>query len=337
MTARRHLPPPTRFGPNALQTKSAAGAQPAAFGGGSKLMAPPPPPVSVPQTGFTRPNGIPGMVQRKPANASVGPSWLRASPAPPPTVARTGVLQRAQLPGGAPPNLWTGGYQISTWQQHQTAIKGGADQIGLRLYELNPNPVSAAKAQTLIIPTPSIHNRDDQPHAILSIENLEQHVWTNTKRIHGHLSTGGKISSDLAKQTESIGETAAYNGFAQKYPNFQLCFAIDPGHGTGIDQLWKKVNHDGTPNTFMVVEAKGPKAKLSKGQMSEAWVTAKLRLFSNSSDLTVAFDGDLAYLAIGLAGNGGNVPYVKGCVCTARWNTNSSALTYSVSHVRNYN
>ena len=300
-----------------------------------------PPPVHWP--GGARP------AQAKPAVAAPtppprpgfsGPPPIRPSVRPPPAGgARASTLQAMNDSGGLPMDLT--GYTTMSWKKHQKMVAEGHDQIGLRVYELNQGITRADQATALIIPTSDIAFRSDTDHALLSIENLEQQSWTVTRRINKRVNEGKSVSSDMAKQTEVIGETAAYNAIAKRYPDYTLAFAADPGHGGGIDQLWIKTNlATGGVHTYFIVEAKGPKAKLNQSafsiaQMSKTWVEKRLKTLSNNTDPQVSGPAKAAAKAIKKKGNGNTVPYVDGAVYTARWHNHK--LTHSVSKKKRYN
>jgi hypothetical protein len=110
------------------------------------------------------------------------------------------VLQRAQQSGGAPSNLTTGAYRVIPWTQHQKELNQGADQIGLRLYELNQGVTLAKHSQALILPTVAFHTRSDEEHAALTAQNIEAQSWTVTGRLNKRASLGKPLSSDLANR-----------------------------------------------------------------------------------------------------------------------------------------
>ncbi|HEX9946029.1 MAG TPA: DUF4157 domain-containing protein [Allosphingosinicella sp.] len=248
---------------------------------------------------------------------------------------RRGAALQAMYGNSAPANF--GNYTVTTWQQHQQAVKNGADQIGLPLYALNPNPVAKAQAQTLVIPTVDISNRNDSDHMEVSVENIEAQTWKLTRQMQTRAGNGQSVSSHLAKQTEVVGETAALNAFAKKYPKYEMAFGTDPGHGSGIDQLWIERNPNGTVHSYMVVEAKGPNQALCKNQMSLNWVTSRINSLTNCSDAFVANVAIAVQTALAGGGNGVAVPYVDGCVITAIFRDHKGKLEYSVSKSSRYN
>jgi hypothetical protein len=251
------------------------------------------------------------------------------------------AVQRAQQPGGVPYNMTN--FTTMSWTQHLAAVNQGADQIGLRLHSLNQGVSTASNSTALIIPTQDISSRTDSAHALLSLQNIEQQSWDVTKRINQRLGNNQSISSDLAKQTEVVGEAAAFNVILKKYPEYTLAFAVDPGHGAGIDQLWIRTNRNtGVVEAYLIIEAKGPGASLNNNafsvqQMSLQWVTSRIASLCNSSDATVANIAAQVQTALGQKGNGVNVPYVEGAVYTARWDTQHGRLTVSVSNKQTYN
>ena len=311
-----------------------------------------PPPVHWPGAAATAP-----AAQRKPGptappaarwpgsgTAAAGAAMRRPRPGaapihPPPSPAN--AVQRAQQPGGIPSNMTN--FTTMSWTQHLAAVNQGADQIGLRLHSLNQGVSTASNATALIIPTQDISSRTDTAHALLSIQNIEQQSWTVTKRINQRLSNNQSISSDLAKQTEVVGEAAAFNAILKKYPQYTLAFAADPGHGAGIDQLWIRTNRNtGAVEAYLIIEAKGPTASLNNSpfavqQMSLQWVTSRINTLCNSSDATVANIAAQVQAALGQQGDGVNVPYVEGAVYKAKWNEQQGTLTVTVSNKQTYN
>lgn len=283
----------------------------------------------------------PSAAQAKPQAAPPPrPSASPPRPSAPPPPRPAATLQPMNPSGGLPANL--AGYPTMSWKQHQNLVNQGYDQIGLRVWELNQGVTRADLSTALIIPTEDIAARGDTQHALLSIENLEAQSWKVTQRINKRVNQGLSTKSDMAKQTEVIGEAAAFNAMAKQYPNYELAFAVDPGHGGGIDQLWLKYNANGSVNTYFIVEAKGPRAKLNNSpfsiaQMSKGWVENRLKKLSGNADATVAGLAKAAHKAIKKKGNGGTVPYVDGAVYTARWDQTKHELKWSVSKKKRYN
>ncbi|TPG11015.1 hypothetical protein EAH88_00165 [Rhodanobacter glycinis] len=83
--------------------------------------------------------------------------------------------------------------------------------------------------------------------------------------------------------TEAVGEAAAAICILENYPGFQMIWGAHVHSGTGIDQIWRRANHNGSFN-YLVVEAKGPGAGLifspflptGYNQMEEGWVVNHL-------------------------------------------------------------
>jgi hypothetical protein len=255
---------------------------------------------------------------------------------PGPPGAWTATIQRAQAFGNSAPSDFTN-YTIMSLGQHQKAVQQGADQIALPLFALNPNKGKKSDAQALIIPTVDFAKRSDTDYMELSAQNIEEQTWKTTKEMQDRSANGQSNSSHFAKQTEVVGEVAAFNAFARKYPQYKSAFAIDPGHGTGIDQLWIESNPNGTVKTYMIVEAKGPNQSLASNQMTTSWVTSRMQSMSKTKDPHVAGVAALVVAALGQNGDGAAVPYVKGCVITARFADNLGNITCSMSNKRDYN
>lgn len=83
--------------------------------------------------------------------------------------------------------------------------------------------------------------------------------------------------------TEAVGEAAAAICILENYPGFRMIWGAHVHSGTGIDQIWRRTNHNGSCN-YLVVEAKGPGAGLifspflptGYNQMEEGWVVNHL-------------------------------------------------------------
>jgi hypothetical protein len=111
--------------------------------------------------------------------------------------------------------------------------------------------------------------------------------------------------------TESKGERAAAKEIERLHPDWELATGFEPG--TGFDQVYIKRAADGTIEEYIIVEAKGPGAKLSTGakkgpQMSKKWV-------NNTVD-DMARDGDQLGLDLQNAMNTGK-PKVSGMALEA--------------------
>lgn len=116
---------------------------------------------------------------------------------------------------------------------------------------------------------------------------------------------------------------------------YEMVMPSDPGHGRGIDQFWMK-GPAANPTEYLIVEAKGPDAKLSAstGQMSKAWVTSRLQQLANgSAPADVKAHAARAYNAI----IHNTAPKVRGMVLTARWDLTKTKLKATKSQDVYYN
>ncbi|WP_134496552.1 RHS repeat-associated core domain-containing protein [Microvirga pakistanensis] len=89
------------------------------------------------------------------------------------------------------------------------------------------------------------------------------------------------------KITEAKGERAAADLIEKNHPELEMVQGFKPG--TGFDQVYVKKNPDGSVAEYVIVEAKGPGATLSKNakkgeQMSQDWVRRTVDEMRNSSD-----------------------------------------------------
>ena len=310
---KKHQPPPTRFGLGAapLQAKAAP----------ARPQHAPPPTRFAPAAAQAK-TAVPAVRHAPPATRFAADTRQAAA-----------IVQPMMPSGGLPLGIGGGGgYRVIPWQKHRDEVDKGADQIGLRAHHLNQGITDASKSVALIIPTEDFSTRRDQEFLELSAMNIEKQIWNNTKRINKNLSQGKPIRSDLAKQTEVIGEAAAFIAMAKR-DGFVMAFATDPGHGAGIDQLWVKSNRDGKVNTYLVVEAKGPGATLASGQMSQLWIETRIDTLTRSSDPEVAAVAAEVALALQNGpGDGTTVPFVRGVVYTADWDTVNCTLGTKTSY-----
>jgi hypothetical protein len=95
------------------------------------------------------------------------------------------------------------------------------------------------------------------------------------------------VGAHKAKITEAKGERAAADYMSENHPDADIVRGFEPG--TGFDQVWVKRDADGNITEYMIVEAKGPGAKLStnaqKGpQMSQQWVNNTANEMRRSSN-----------------------------------------------------
>jgi hypothetical protein len=265
----------------------------------------------------------------------------------PPQRQAAGAIQRASR--NHAPRDYTN-YTVKTWAQHNKDVKQGADQIALALYDLNRNPVAKNRARVLVVPTVNIAGRADAEHVLLSVQNIEAQTWKVTKAMHTRNAQGLPNSSNYAKQTEVIGETATLNAFASQYPKYTMAFATDPGHGTGIDQLWVKRDLNNAVKTYKIVEAKGQNQNLSKDQMSPNWVATRIASLTGTQDKIVAkiaVDVQKALnkakqkakskaKAKGIAANAPIPVKVRGHTVRAKFNDAAGTLTHVHAHRKRY-
>lgn len=88
------------------------------------------------------------------------------------------------------------------------------------------------------------------------------------------------------RSTEILGELAAAMYAARQ--DYEPVYTPGPGHGTGFDQVYRKGNE------VIVIEAKGPGADLSAGQMSLEWIKSRAKRMGNKevgSLITSALEG----------------------------------------------
>ena len=224
----------------------------------------------------------------------------------------------------------------SSRKKHMDSLDTGADQIGLSLISDNLVKTPKSKAKLSLFSTVDISERKDQPMAIESFTNLEEQSWAVTKK-YGKVKSARAKGSVKAKQTEVIGEMVAMNYMMSLASiNWQLAMAVTPGHGTGVDQIWVSYKK-GKPHTYMIVEAKGPKAILAPGQMSYSWVVSRIGQLARSSDPNKKIVGIEVEKALLGVGDGIKVPYVKGRTITARKDIISGGFAAHASKISSYN
>jgi len=191
----------------------------------------------------------------------------------------------------------------SSWSSHKKSVSGGADQLAL--FGSQPAGQSKASATVDLFDVPDISQRDDVDMVGQSFDNIESQSWNVAKK------------QGSAPRTEVVGEAVAMNVMLGK-KGYKLAMPVAPGHGTGVDQVWYKGTYPGAVTEWLIVEAKGPNAKLSTSfeglvQMSKPWVVDRIKKMINSSDANksaIATEIDTAIT------NGH--PEVKGLVITAK-------------------
>jgi len=110
-----------------------------------------------------------------------------------------------------------------------------------------------------------------------SIDNIQNFTFKNARA-----GLQGQFNAFMQHRvTEAIGEAAALRYMAWK-GNYSLAFPVNPGHGAGIDQLWIQKDNNGKIKEILVVEAKGPGARLASKQMSLPWVKNNLAIMAKN-------------------------------------------------------
>ncbi|MFP6845137.1 MAG: hypothetical protein VB958_08005 [Thalassolituus sp.] len=125
-----------------------------------------------------------------------------------------------------------------------------------------PKPATNQKNQTLTAHDTAVanHKKDYEIKRDQAIANGE------SKRT---------IGAYKARVTEAKGEAAASDYMTKNHPDAEMVQGFSKG--SGFDQVWVKRAPDGSIEEYIIVEAKGPGAKLAikggKGpQMSQQWV-----------------------------------------------------------------
>ncbi|MCR6632316.1 MAG: hypothetical protein NVV74_20980 [Magnetospirillum sp.] len=256
MTTRKFAPPPTKFGaPSPAQAKAAISP--------SRVHVPPP-------TRFAAPAAA------QPKSPTV---WPGHSPVPPP-------FGPAARPPVAPPRPGNGTIQAMLPSFVTSGHKDvkpyntiGPSDLGLRLFGLPGGGGSnAGTLPALRIELPNFQSRGDKIFIEESIKNIESQALTVTR----DLQNGGKSK---AKQTEVIGEAAGVSSLLSSgtLKGFEMLMSADPGHGAGVDGFLGKPDGKGGMEEYIVLEAKGPGAGLSKGQLEEDWIVTRLDRLSRSN------------------------------------------------------
>lgn len=150
-------------------------------------------------------------------------------------------------------------------------------------------------------------------------ESVEAHRKKYERRLSESKTKGDtkrQQGAYKAKITESIGEEAAANLMQKNYPDYEMVRGFEAG--TGYDQVYVKRNPNGEVTDIMIVEAKGPNAKLGKTknkgpQMSKEWVE------KTASEMQRAKNPETSQLGKKLADaiDNGPPPKVKGKVIQA--------------------
>lgn len=276
-----------------------------------------------------------------PPPTKFGPGGLQAKNAPVQTATARGVVPPPPTRFGAVPTLQAKvmvppprpGAQVMQPMMPGFITAGNPDvmpynsvpggTLGLRLHGFGPfGGGDAGKRQALQLPLPNYQARDDEDYIDDSIANLESQALTVTKR----LESGTKA---LAQQTEVLGEAAGLMALlnSKTFSGYQMLLPSTPGHGAGVDGFLGK-SLGGKMDEFMVLEAKGPGAKLTKGQLSEHWIVTRLARLSRSQVPDSAKDGALEAL---LSIKSKTIRKVHATTVKARWDKKRKKLSYSTS------
>lgn len=135
----------------------------------------------------------------------------------------------------------------------------------------------------------------------------------------GNAARQHEIPPNKAKVTEAAGEHETTLWCVQNLPGHEICSGF--AAGIGIDQIWVKRDSSGNPESFAIVEAKGPGATLStdaaKGdQMSKQWVKASLEQVVSSKNTSDTEKADARAMLRAMAL--GPPPEVRGYVIEAK-------------------
>ncbi len=137
------------------------------------------------------------------------------------------------------------------------------------------------------------HKEDIEAHR-------EKYIDERDKAIKGHRKKS-IVGAAKAKITEATGEEAATKYMRKNHPEYELVSGFVPG--TGFDQVYVKRDKNGKIEEYLIVEAKGPGAKLLKTkkkglQMSKQWVLKNAQELRASKDPYDSQLGENIYDAI---------------------------------------
>lgn len=208
------------------------------------------------------------------------------------------------------------------WAQHNSSIKKGQDVLGL--FGVQPQGQKKSTANLNQFHVEPIDQRNDFDIVSESFKNIEKQSW--------------KVSKNTRSQqrTEIKGEAVALNVMLKK-KNYELAFAVNPGHGAGVDQVWcKRQGNPPSITEWLIVEAKGPNAKLSRDsknilQMSPQWIKTRISSMTRSGDLVKQAVAKEIFKQL----NKTNGIPVKGLTITAK--EQNTGFGYSQSRYQKYN
>jgi hypothetical protein len=170
-----------------------------------------------------------------------------------------------------------------------SATKGldAAERFGSEEVSRNSSAIFKASSPSLAVPK-SIPSEVPALSSIDSKEILRRHLEdVNNHEVHFALlaeqarseRNAARFRSYLGRITEAKGERAAAEYMQTNFKDFEMVAGFEPG--PGIDQIWIKRNVSGEIEEIKIVEAKGPGARLAKGQMSKPWLSKKVDAMCN--------------------------------------------------------
>ena len=169
-----------------------------------------------------------------------------------------------------------------------------------------------------------------------------------------------RIAHSSTKVTEAVGEAAAAICMLENFPGYVMTWGAHVHSGTGIDQIWRLNNGNGSFR-YLIVEAKGPGAGLIESvflppnynQMELGWVVNHLYSMDKNGHaagreivanlglkFTVAHKnyggGSKSYYGLDVSSQHKTRPSsLHGIVVTARW-LSDGRLGYTASSAVNY-
>lgn len=195
--------------------------------------------------------------------------------------------------------------ELGRYLEEDPAGTGG----GVNLYAYTYNPLTHFDLRGLACPVEEEHKKQLEAYRKKYQDRLDNEP-SRTTRQQAH---------DKGRITEVIGELGASNYMSKHYPDHEMVRGF--AAGKGVDQIWVKKDANGKVTEIIVVEAKGPGAKLGDTktmgpQMSNKWMdkTAKNMAKKGDPSLKNALKkGD---------------PKVKGVVVTADKNGNGATESF---------
>jgi RHS repeat-associated protein len=212
--------------------------------------------------------------------------------------------------------------------------KTDTTEVGMVIGAVNPGAYGDPGKLVEVVqplPEPSSKRKRDRAEIEESVKNIDRQSLDTHKRRKVKKQSEATIKR---RETEVVGETGAFlKMVGQK--DTHLAFAVDPGHGAGIDQLYyKQTAKAKQPSEYIVVEAKGPGAKLTNNafsvkQMSPKWLDTRIPKLSKSADPKRKAWGKKL-----LAARKKGTPKIYAMTVTTRWNDKTGKLATSQSKRR---